>query len=54
MAEPELPVPRAKSCDAERAPAASFYARLAADYGEVVDLETVIRQSRRIDPGPDL
>jgi hypothetical protein len=37
-----------------REPAAAFYARLANEHGSDIDLETVIRESRRIDPGPDL
>ena len=37
-----------------REPAAAFYARLSNEHGSDIDLETVIRQSRRIDPGPDL
>ncbi|RJF94668.1 plasmid stabilization protein [Oleomonas cavernae] len=40
--------------EAGREPAADFYARLSADAGTDLDLETVIRQSRRPNPGPDL
>jgi hypothetical protein len=40
--------------EAGREPAASFYARLPRDYGVDVDLETVIRDARRVEPGPDL
>jgi hypothetical protein len=40
--------------EAGREPAASFYARLARDRGTDIDLETVIRGARRVDPGPDL
>ena len=40
--------------EAGREPAASFYARLSANYGTDVDLEAVIRQARRVHPGPDL
>ena len=37
-----------------REPATAFYARLAHEYGSDLPLESVIRESRRIDPGPDL
>jgi hypothetical protein len=37
-----------------REPAASFYARLSADCGTDLDIEAVIREARRVDPGPDL
>ena len=37
-----------------REPASAFYARLSNEHGSDIDLETVIRESRRIDPGPDL
>lgn len=40
--------------EAGREPAANFYARLSNDFGSDVDLESVIRGARRIDPGPDL
>jgi len=40
--------------EAGREPAAAFYARLAADDGDDVDLEAVIRASRRVNPGPIL
>lgn len=40
--------------EAGRDPAASFYARLATTCGTDLDLEAVIREARRIDPGPDL
>lgn len=40
--------------EAGREPASSFYARLSRNSGTDIDLETVIRESRRIDPGPDL
>jgi hypothetical protein len=40
--------------EAGREPAAAFYARLARDCGEDVDLESVIRDARRIHPGPEL
>ncbi|WP_428675413.1 type II toxin-antitoxin system VapB family antitoxin [Reyranella sp.] len=37
-----------------REPASSFYARLSRDYGTDIDLDTVIRKARRINPGPKL
>lgn len=37
-----------------REPAASFYGRLSESSGTDIDLEAVIRESRRIDPGPEL
>ena len=37
-----------------REPAAAFYARLANHHGSEIDLESVIRESRRISEGPDL
>lgn len=37
-----------------REPASSFYARLSANYGTDVDLESVIREARRAHSGPDL
>lgn len=40
--------------EAGREPAASFYARLSATYGTDIDLESVICEGRRLDPGPDL
>ena len=40
--------------EAGREPAASFYARLSNDYGTDVDLDAVIRDSRQINPGPEL
>ena len=40
--------------EAGREPAAAFYARLASDHGSDVDLEAVIRESRQVNPGPDL
>lgn len=36
-----------------REPAASFYGRPSA-YGTDIDLEAVIRETRRVDAGPDL
>lgn len=40
--------------EAGREPASSFYARLAAECGTDVDLEAVIRENRRVHPGPEL
>ena len=40
--------------EAGREPASAFYARLANDYGGDLDLEAVIREKRRINPGPEL
>jgi hypothetical protein len=40
--------------EAGRERAASFYANLSRKYGTDIDPETVIREGRRIDPGPDL
>ena len=40
--------------EAGREPAAAFYARLTKDYGSDLDLETVIRENRKIDLGPEL
>jgi hypothetical protein len=40
--------------EAGREPAATFYARLSNEHGSDTDLETIIRESRRVDPGPDL
>jgi hypothetical protein len=37
-----------------REPAASFYAHLSTKYGADIDLEAVIRETRRVEPGPDL
>jgi len=33
---------------------AAFYARVANDYGADLDLEVVIRENRKINPGPEL
>jgi hypothetical protein len=54
MAEPQSPVSSAKPSDAELEPAASFYARLALDFGVDLDLDAVIREARQANPGPDL
>ena len=40
--------------DAEREPALAFYARLAAESGTDIDLETAINDSRREHSGPEL
>jgi hypothetical protein len=40
--------------EAGREPAASFYARLSTTSGTDIDLETVIREARRVDAGPEL
>lgn len=40
--------------EAGREPAAAFYARLSNEHGNDIDLEAVVRESRRVDPGPDL
>lgn len=39
--------------EAGREPAAAFYARLAADRDSDVDLDTLIRESRKPHSGPD-
>jgi hypothetical protein len=40
--------------EAGREPASVFYARLANDYGSDLDLESVIRENRTVNPGPEL
>jgi hypothetical protein len=40
--------------DAGREPAATFYARLSSDFGSDADLDSVIREARQVNPGPDL
>jgi hypothetical protein len=40
--------------EAGREPAAAFYARLANDYGTDIDLEVLIHENRKINPGPEL
>jgi hypothetical protein len=40
--------------EAGREPAASFYSRLSSNYGTDIDLEAVIRDTRRAHAGPDL
>ncbi|MBV8937980.1 MAG: plasmid stabilization protein [Alphaproteobacteria bacterium] len=37
-----------------REPASVFYTRLTNDHGSDLDLEVVIREHRKIDPGPEL
>jgi hypothetical protein len=39
---------------AGRETASSFYARLSTSYGSDIDIEAVIREARRVDPGPEL
>lgn len=40
--------------EAGREPAEAFYARLSSECGTDVDLEVIIRESRQINPGPEL
>jgi hypothetical protein len=40
--------------EAGREAPAAFYERISRSYGTDLDLEAVIRESRRVDPGPDL
>ena len=40
--------------EAGREPASAFYGRLSSECGTDIDLETIIRESRQIDPGPEL
>ena len=40
-------------CEAGREPAATFYRRLANDFGCDLDLEAVIRETRTAHPGPE-
>ncbi len=40
--------------DVRHEPAASFYARIARDYGTDVDLDAVIRENRQPHTGPNL
>jgi hypothetical protein len=40
--------------EAGREPASAFNARLASDCSSDLDLEVVIRQNRKINPGPEL
>lgn len=39
--------------EAGREPASAFYARLASDRSSDVDLEALIRENRKTDPGPE-
>lgn len=43
-----------ESVQTGREPAADFYARLARECATDVDLEAVLRQSRQVNPGPEL
>ena len=40
--------------EAGREPASSFYARLSRNFGADIDLEDVIKETRRVHSGPDL
>jgi hypothetical protein len=40
--------------EAGREPAAAFYGRLLNEFGSDLDLEAVIRESRKINAGPEL
>jgi hypothetical protein len=40
--------------EAGREPASAFYARLASDCSSDLDLEAVVRESRKINLGPEL
>jgi hypothetical protein len=40
--------------EAGREPASAFYARLTNEYSGDLDLEAVIREDRRANPGPEL
>ncbi|HXQ17676.1 MAG TPA: hypothetical protein VN814_23915 [Caulobacteraceae bacterium] len=40
--------------EAGREPASAFYARVSRNGGTEIDLEAVIRESRRVDTGPEL
>ena len=40
--------------EAGREPAQAFYACLSSECGTDLDLEVIIHESRRIDPGPEL
>jgi hypothetical protein len=50
----EIIVETSRIREAGREPAATFYARLTDDYGSDLDLEAVIRENHKIDPGPVL
>lgn len=40
--------------EAGREPASAFYARIANHYGSDLDLESLIRENRKTNPGPEL
>jgi hypothetical protein len=40
--------------EAGREPASAFYARLVSDYSGDLDVESLIRENRKINPGPEL
>jgi hypothetical protein len=40
--------------EAGREPAAAFYSRLTNEFGSDIDLEGVIREDRKVNPGPEL
>ncbi len=40
--------------EAGREPAAAFYSRLTRDHSDDVDLDAIIREGRRTNPGPNL
>jgi len=40
--------------EAGREPASAFYARVSRNGGTEIDLEAIIRESRRVDTGPEL
>jgi hypothetical protein len=40
--------------EAGREPASAFYARLSATHSADIDLETIIRETRHVHPGPEL
>lgn len=40
--------------EAGREPASAFYARLTEDYASDLDLEDLVRENRKINPGPEL
>lgn len=50
----ERALERYEASEAEREPAAEFYARLRAEAATDIDLEAIIRENRRPHPGIDL
>ncbi|WP_306150511.1 MULTISPECIES: type II toxin-antitoxin system VapB family antitoxin [unclassified Roseibium] len=40
--------------EAGKEPAADFYARVSENFGADIDLEEVIRENRKVHPGPEL